>query len=76
MTDSDFFALTYLPCPICKLRYYRGAAIWIAVRLCVVYKHCPYHCCCGPAQRLEELKSFEDIPAGVDLRGQLTPVKR
>jgi hypothetical protein len=60
MTDCDLFALTFLPCPICKLRYSRGAAIW------VVCKHFPYHCCCGPAQRLEELEAIKSSPPEVD----------
>jgi hypothetical protein len=66
MTDVERFAVTCLPCPICKLRYHRGAAVWIAARLCVVCKHCQYHCRCGPAQQLEELEPIEGIPPEVD----------
>jgi hypothetical protein len=61
MTDVERFAMTCLPCPICKLHFHRGAAVWIAARLCVVCKHCQYHCRCGPAQRLEDLKPIEGI---------------
>jgi hypothetical protein len=65
MDDIERFVVTYLPCPICKLRFHRGAAFWIA-RLCVVCKHCQHHCRCGPAQRLEDLEPIEGLEPGAD----------
>jgi hypothetical protein len=66
MDDIERFVVTCLPCPICKLRFYRGAAVWVAAQLCVVCKHCQYHCRCGPAQCLEEFEPIEGIPPEVD----------
>ena len=65
-STADRFALTCLPCPICKLRYFRGATIRVSARLCVVCTHCQYHCRCGSAQELEELEPIEGIPPEVD----------
>src|SRR5262249_10744111 len=52
---TDIFELTYLPCPICKARYRRGATIRIAARVCLGCEHCEYHCRCGVRRSLQEL---------------------
>jgi hypothetical protein len=63
---SDLFALTSLPCPVCKARYHHGATIRIAARLCLACGKCQYHCLCGPAQRLEELEPIAGLLPDVD----------
>jgi hypothetical protein len=59
MSDIDRFALICLPCPICKLRYYRGATFKIVATLCSVCKHCERHCRCVAGPNLVSLPPFD-----------------
>jgi hypothetical protein len=63
---SDLFADTCLPCPICKLRYFRGATFRIAAKVCVACTRCQFHCGCGPSQRLRALEPIKGIRPDAD----------
>ncbi len=73
MSDTDLFALTCLPCPICKLRYYRGATIRIVAMLCSACNHCEHHCSCAVGPSLEPLPPFDFADRPIEVIGGYNP---
>jgi hypothetical protein len=70
MSDTDLFALTCLPCPICKMRYHRGATIRIVAMCCSACKHCEHHCRCVARPSLESLLPFDFADRPIEVIGE------